>query len=422
MPELEVSADVADVLPGGDEQSLPLESSEPEVSGEDVASPEEPVAPAEPKPEDQQEVQDGRVLSPEMRSHLKALKATNPKLEKQIRGMAFALNNLKENFPGGTKEAIGLKAQLQEFGGVDGIKELQQSAAGFKEIDAKIEKGDASVVDSLTEMLPGDAYPAFAQKLLGSFGAKDPEGYQRMMSGVIANTFEQAGISHHLARIQDYIQFGKPEEAIKMLQGLQEWSGKFGAIAATKPAPKTVDPQAQQVQTERQQLDQEKTKLFTESVSTEVSTWSKSRVQAEAAPFLKGRKLNDDQFEMLETKALNKVRKTLLENKQFTSGYQTYFNSKDKAGLLKFIKAETDKLLPAAVKDSYRLLFSDFSKPLTPRSSNGEQPPKPAASDPQFIKVSSPPDPNTVDLKRTPIEMRMRSKAVLKDGRRVTWG
>jgi hypothetical protein len=424
MPELEAAPSVADVLPGGDSGSIVDEP----IQGTDVleeGTPEspEPIEGVDPAPvkETPEDVQDGRVLSPDMRSLLKGLKGTNPKLEKNIRGMAFALHSLKEQFPGGTKEAIELKNQLQQFGGLEGIKPLQESSAKLAEIDDKLAKGDASVVDSLAEMLPAEGYAGVTQKLLGAFGAKDAEGYQRLMSGVIANTFEQSGIQHHLARIADYIKFGQAEEAQKMLQSLGSWMNEFRSVADKKPEVKPADPNVEKFQQERQQLDQEKAQIFTNTVSTDVATWSKSRVTAEAQPFLKGRKLNEDQSEALELKALGKVRKTLMADENFKTNYAKYFNAKDKDGLLKFIKAETDKLLPSAVKDSFRVLFSDFSPKPKPQPDKNDPaaPVNPAATG--FIKVSGPPKPDQVDHARTPFEWKMRSKAVLKDGRRVTW-
>jgi hypothetical protein len=424
MPELEAAASVADVLPGGAETSLvddaPVESAEPQDGGEVEQPGEELPQPGEQQAEPKEDEGDGRVLNPELRSHLKQLKALNPKLEKSIRGAFFALNSYKEVFPGGIQEAKQFKTELQAFGGFDGIKSIQESSAKLQEIDGKIEKGDPSVVDGMAEMLPVEAYPAIAGKLLDTFGAKDAEGYQRMMSGIIANTFDQSGIPFHLQRIADFIQFGKADEAVKLLGEIGKWANGFRELANQKPQPKAVDPNAEKFAQREQELNQREQKQFTETVSNDIATWSKSRVLSEAAPFLKGRKLNADQTEALEAKALTKVRNSLMGNENFKNSYAKFFNAKDRDGLLKFVKAETDKLLPGAVKDSFRLLFSDFSPKPQPKQ-EGEKPPAPKGTDQSFIKVSGPPRPDDVDHARTPFEWKMRSKAVLKDGRRVTW-
>jgi hypothetical protein len=423
MPELEAAAGVADVLPGGSDTSLVDEPiGTDELSGDQSAVDESGEAPqAEPQAAEQPENEgDGRVLNPELRSHLKQLKAVNPRLEKAIRGTFFALNSFKQAFPGGVQEAQQFKTELQAFGGFEGIKSIQESSTKLQEIDGKLEKGDPSVVDGLSEMLPVEAYPAIAGKFLDTFGAKDAEGYNRMMSGIFADTFDRAGVQHHLQRIQDFIQFGKTDEAVNLLGQIAKWTGSFRDTANQKPQPKPVDPNAEKIAQREQELNQREQKQFTETVSNDIATWSKSRVLSEAAPFLKGRKLNADQTEALEAKALTKVRSSLMADESFKNSYAKFFNAKDRDGLLKFVKAETDKRLPGAVKDSFRLLFSDFSPKPQPKQ-EGEKPPAPKGTDQSFIKVSGPPRPDDVDHARTPFEWKMRSKAVLKDGRRVTW-
>jgi hypothetical protein len=422
MPELEAAAGVADVLPGGSDTSLVDEPiGTDEVSGDQSAVDESGEAPqAEPQAAEQPENEgDGRVLNPELRSHLKQLKAVNPRLEKAIRGTFFALNSFKQAFPGGVQEAQQFKTELQAFGGFEGIKSIQESSTKLQEIDGKLEKGDPSVVDGLSEMLPVEAYPAIAGKFLDTFGAKDAEGYQRMMSGIIANTFEASGVPFHLQRIEDFIQFGKTEEAVKLLREVGNWANGFRQTASTKPQPKPVDPNAEKFQQERQALEQEKTQIFTQTVSTELGSWSTNRITELAGQYLKGRNLNADQKQALEAKVLGKVKAAQMGNKEFAANFQKYYSAKDKDGLLKFVKADADKLLPNAVKDSFRVLFSDFGAKAQPKPVDGAKPP--AAADAGFIKVSGPPHPDTVNLKATDFRMRMHSQAILKDGRRVTW-
>jgi hypothetical protein len=422
MPELEAAAGVADVLPGGSDTSLVDEPiGTDEVSGDQSAVDESGEAPqAEPQAAEQPENEgDGRVLNPELRSHLKQLKAVNPRLEKAIRGTFFALNSFKQTFPGGVQEAQQFKTELQAFGGFEGIKSIQESSTKLQEIDGKLEKGDPSVVDGLSEMLPVEAYPAIAGKFLDTFGAKDAEGYQRMMSGIIANTFEASGVPFHLQRIEDFIQFGKTEEAVKLLREVGNWANGFRQTASTKPQPKPADPNAEKFQQERQALEQEKTQIFTQTVSTELGSWSTNRITELAGQYLKGRNLNADQKQALEAKVLGKVKAAQMGNKEFVANFQKYYSAKDKDGLLKFVKADADKLLPNAVNDSFRVLFSDFGAKAQPKPVDGAKPP--AAADAGFIKVSGPPHPDTVNLKATDFRMRMHSQAILKDGRRVTW-
>lgn len=422
-----LEAAVADVLPGGAETSIveepvstespdggsPAGESEEQAGAEDQAS----------KPEPTEDVQDGRVLSPDLRSHLKELKAVNPQLEKKIRGAFFALDSLKKEFPQGVREAVELKKALGEFGGVEKIKEAQADVQYYLDVDAKIEKGDPAVIDTLAEMLPTDAFSGFASKFLNTFYGKDPDGFQRVISGYIANTFAQSGFEHYMARAIDAIDYGKPENAKALLQQIATWAGGFGEIAAKKPEPKPVDARQQELDTRAKELDSRETQQFTQGVSGEIGTWSSKRVMEEAAPFLKGRKLNQDQTETLELRALGRVRNSLRSDQQFSEAYTRYFTAKDREGLLKLVKSATDKLLPAAVKESYRALFSDFSgkKEVAAPGTNGAQvAPKPVPAG--WTKISAPPSPDSVNLKASPVEMRMRSGAILKDGRKVFWG
>jgi hypothetical protein len=422
MPELEgAGASVADVLPGADSTSIVdevVEQPTTEEGGEQESAEVEQQGNQEAQAQPEAEAGDGRVLSPDLKKHLASLKAVNPQLEKKIRGTFFAERAFREQFPEGPKAAAEFKASIDQLGGLDGIKQIQQDSGFYKELDTKVEKGDPSIIDSLAEMLPADAYNALGDKFLQRFHAANPEGYQRFMSGIVSSTLASSGLQNELYLIKQVLSLGKTDEALKRIEQIEGWSQQLQDLANSKPEQKQVDPK---IAEREQQLNERETKMFTDSVTSDLGAWSKSRVQKEVEPFLKGRKLNDHQFESLEQKALGKVRQSLLSNQQFSQTYQKYFMAKDRDGLLKFVKAETDKLLPGAVKESYRYLFSDFSpKPNQQTQKPGEEKPKPQAT-PGFVKISGPPNPDQVDLKKTDFGMRMRSQAILKNGQRVTW-
>jgi hypothetical protein len=111
--------------------------------------------------------------------------------------------------------------------------------------------------------------------------------------------------------------------------------------------------------------------MFTQSVSTELGSWSTNRITELAGQYLKGRNLNADQKQALEAKVLGKVKAAQMGNKEFAANFQKYYSAKDKDGLLKFVKADADKLLPNAVKDSFRVLFSDFGAKAQPKPVDG---------------------------------------------------
>jgi hypothetical protein len=362
----------------------------------------------------QEESQDGRVLPAALKKHLAELKGTNPQLSKELRDLWFANRALKEEFPGGLQEIRQLRESVQEFGGIEGIKELKQANDVWNDIDEQWIQGDPTFADRLAEANP-QSFSAIAPRFIDNYSRVDPEGYQRVFGRILAATLRDAEIGNALYLAKQNLALKNTEEAGRLLGEVEQWIGGINELA--KQAPKA-PAKAPELDRREQSLNEREQKLFRESVAREFRSSVGSSIQSEIKQVLKGKALDQDRMGVFTRLVDEEIAKLVDGDKSIKQTIERYEAAGDSQGVIKFVNSRVKPLVPKAVDKVYKLLFANTAA----KTATAKVPAKaPAKVEQGWVKIQGPPRPEDVDHSKTPFEMKFKNQAVLKNGKKVTW-
>ena len=396
----------------------------PEVAEVETPSVGSEQAPSAPETETAEGAQppakeDGRSFAGKLRDHYKKLMASQAPEDKalasSIKDLFFAEKALKEKFPGGLKEIEERLAGFDKYGTPEQLESLQADAKTLEDIDTKWMNGDPAFMDELAT-LNAESFKKLAPVAINKFAQIDPEGYQRVMSGILSNTLSQAKMGDQLYLIAYHLKQGDAPGALALVGQIQEWMGKLDEAAKSVP-PQQAQPN-QEFEHRQQQLEEREAELFNQSLTSEFNGWRDEQIKSAVNKLTKGAKIDPERYEIFSDRVRLELSKMLPQD--FQEKWVRLYDQKDKAALLKFAKAPIEANVSKAVAKIYSLLFPQ-SKPktLAPPQTQTAQPKAEAG----WIMLPKRPDPQQIDRGRgrTTDEMIFAGKAYLRDGRKVMW-
>jgi hypothetical protein len=400
-----------------------VDSGAPETPEVGVDTPETPVEGQERQAA--QEQIDGRTLSPEMRKLLGEIKTTNPKLEKQSRGLVCADKQFKEKFPGGLAEAVKLQTKFAELGGEEGIADLATARQELKSIDESAERGDPNFIDSVIEQFP-DAFPKLVTHAVNKWADVDPQGYQHQMAQIFVSTLSNGGVLNQLYRMSLALEMNNANEAKKIVGEINEWMDGIGKIARTAPTKATKQGNPQLDEREKT-VAQREANLFHQDVGREVDSFVKDTLFKEIEKYTKT-KLTPDQQEAAWELGQGRLTSALRANQGYLSTSGRFAQARDKAGLVKLNQVEMPKAIRGPEGKTtegiaykvFKILFSNgMGKPTPkPAPANGavKVAPKPAEG---WKVITERPKPYEIDRRRTSDDDILAHRYILKNGQKV---
>jgi hypothetical protein len=311
----------------------------------------------------QQDRPDGRVISPQLRAHIDAIKKTDPTLAGQLKDIAYAASVFKKEFPGGLKEAQTLKSVVEAAGGTEAIAQVGQKVEALEQelatIDQDFAAGKPDLLNKLIEQSP-EGFAKLMPSAISRFANTDPEGYSRVLSGIMHATLDQAGFKTAMYLVKRELSRQSPDvaEALKLVGDLDTWIAELDKTA--KAAPK-VDPNAGKQtseldQREKKLADQEAS-LFNRGFIDQFKPWRRAEVEKHLKAIAPNAKLNGDQLEILENKVIGQLKAILESDKDYMAKLEKVYTARNADELLKFTKAKQEALIGEQVKKAYRLLF-----------------------------------------------------------------
>jgi hypothetical protein len=380
---------------------------------EDGAEPIEPVEPAEPAGEVKEETPgDWRKVPENLKAFFKTAEG------KAAKDAWFERNAYKEKFPEGIKQVNELTAFLDEHGGREGLTtalgELTGKAAELDGIASKMASGDPSLITDFAQNSP-DGFAKIAPVVAEQWAKVDPEGWGAAMSGVMAATIASNGVPMFLEKMGMLLEFGKTEDAMKMLGDLKGWAGSFGQKAV---APRTEMKQQASKDDGRAAFEKEKQDFFISKIRDEAdATFRTPMIAKELESFAK-RRPNDTEAKDL---AISTVRSQVMERMKADSGYQkslTAFTSRgDKEGAMKLLKSREAAAIAEIAPKVGRMIFGNPGAAAAAAAKTAAiSGSKPEAG---FTTVDKAPAPQLIDRFRTTDAMIMRGQFILKDGRKM---
>jgi hypothetical protein len=372
------------------------------------------------------DIGDGRKVPPKWKNLFDAAKAQG--LDKEVKQLFFGQQRLIQKFPGGVNEAVKLADTLQEFGGVEGVSTIQQDNQAFHEDAQTFLNDPAKWLENSFAANEGASLKAFGMSL--DFVAdKHPEMYQHLMSKVLINTLDGdespiGDVYRGLVNLKDNPQ------AQELAKHLADWYNGIKRIASKIPE-KKIDPDRKKLEDDRANLTTQTEKLRNDTVNQiTIPQLGKSMTthiekQAKLAGFdLKNfAEEQPGSYKAMRREILSRVMNTAAADAKFVKNYKDVMKTGDTNRAAQMMNRKHDSILAdstiiADVAKDYGITKKSATKPNAQRQPGNGNNATPQAG---VLRVAAKPDPKTIDWSDKRTDM-FESRAVLKNGKVVTWG
>ena len=348
-------------------------------------------------------------------------------LYKEIRGESWTLNTYRETFAT-PQEAQEARNFLDEIGGREGYEDAKSSLAEQDEINGKYYSRDAGQQrEYIRHVIQNDraAFSSAAPVFLDEYHASFPQEYNRVMSGVVANTlaggFNRQGVQNMLAQAKAQMA-ANPAQSGQIIDQVLGWMNSFAEVANSKPE---VDPDREALDREKQEWSTQKQKEESERFEASYRESSGSQaVESTHSQFseLLGdsfKKLDSDVKETITRDVFRRINAEAVKDADYMRQIKSAIGRKDQNAATRRFLTKFKQLLPVAAKKTLKVFNIQKTAPTarpgaTPRTAT---PPAPQG----FIQVGKAPGPFEVDRSRTTDSMIMNNQAVLKNGKKVRW-
>lgn len=432
---IDTPAPTPDIDPG----DAPIDTDPAEGADDAPVTDTDPEAP--PTPEGEQSPFTGRAvengkINPAAKAVLDKLKAESPALEKQIRNALIRQDVLSREFPGGVAEVKAkiqeLEATVEELGGQDGIKSTKQELGFFRDLDQQFTAGDPRFIEALISAPEGQAaFLKLAPGMIDKYASMHPEGFSAFLHGKFKSEMDGDDLKFDIIRMADYIK--RLPEGTDRTGIEQHWdklaafynkvnAGAFKKVDAPKLAESTkpTDDGRDALKAEREALRSEQFE----------STWNgelKGTFGSSWATQTKGRAMDDIQVANAKELFSGILRRQIAADTEGQKNLKKFYAAGDRAGYQRMVKAMFAKEIPKAltvaldraapVKNGVRKLAA-VSAPGTPAATTPARTAAPAAG---FSPITKAPGLDAVDFNKTTSAMWGEGKAVLQNGRKVSF-
>lgn len=403
-------------IPGDRSDSGVHDSTAP--SDEDVQAAAEAAAQSG-QPQGKPLVGKGGILRPDAKAALDELKVKNPDLASAIKRALYRESDLNKELPNGIKEVREIRQTIEQFGGVDGIKERVETARAADELDQHYYAGDPKFLDGMTNTDEGKAaFLRVAPMAIDRFAQMNPEGFGAYFSSVFQNSINELGLGNSLSMVE-YLTRGNQEiqqyfAPIKQFfDGVKE-NAKKPIISQKAPGAQPADQREQSLKQKEQELTAREWQSVRESAKNEAYRSEFERMTA-------GRKVSADAKGEIEEFFNIKIGQMLKGRAGEVKGaVDRYFAAGDRDGYNKYFQSLYKQVIPEAMRYAVAKVMPGKPGP----QANGT-PAVPAKAAPKatdgYEMIASKPDVNEIDHQRRTREMWVKNQAVLKDGRKVQW-
>jgi hypothetical protein len=363
--------------------------------------------------------------------------------EQQSKAVEKALNKLKESDPEGAKllrkeffktrqqadqyresfatpqEARQAQELVESIGGQAGFARAQKELTAYATELDQMAKGDPRAIEDLA----GDFPKGFAKLVphaLDKLRGIDSAGYERLVSRHMASTMAEKGFSRSVERLAELIGDGKQEQALALANAALKWIRDTEQFGKAQPQDANKE-EMSEVERARQEVETEKSNLFTQRVSSEVTQTMNGIISKHLNPIIKGKVLSLAQKQSLASGIFSRIAGTLQKDRTYQERLKSLLAERDDNGVKRYVGSQVSRLAKRAVDAEWAA--RGFTSSGKKRTANGSGNGASGGSGPAL--VGRKPDASKIDWDKDRSKMRyMQGEATLKKefgGRVVRW-
>lgn len=349
-------------------------------------------------------------------------------VEKEVKQLYFANARLTKAIPGGVNGAIELAKSVEQFGGVEGIQEIQGELQTHTDDAELFASGNAKWIESGFQENSDVALKHLAHGL--EYAAQHhPEFYDHVVAKSMFETLDQFSPIHEVYSVLSNAA-STPEQRAQAAKKLADFYNGIKSTAHKIPE-KKVDEQTKALSARESKVQEQEMNLRYQQVNTKTFPVMKSVVtrtlQAEAK--LVGVDLTKlagefpGAFEAMMEKIHKSIMATAVKDERFIDKYAALVKKGEMKRAADAINAKHEKIIPEIVRAVAKA--SGLLKGKATAGAQNNKGNQNAGNDQQnqsnagWQKVSA--KPRNVDYSKTDTGMLLEGKAITLDGKKVTW-
>lgn len=290
------------------------------------------------------------------------IKASDPKAAEVFRKEHFGYEKYKTIFPT-TAEATQAKELIDNYGGSEGIQELNDQAQTYASEMEKFSTGDPQFIAQLAKEDPEGFAKSISQGLI-TLGNTNEAAYSAALVPIIHRTLESTGITESVinaantisqlyeglkgtADAQTLVALTKAYEGLEKSFKLTEGWRKRAEASSQQPQSE----EAKRIQQERQQLNQERAKDYSTKVSQAMAKTTDGHINTALQGYYKQfPKMTKDQKADVHNGTFEYIAKQLQSNPSYQKQMKALVQVGDIAKIDNFVSQNVKKIVAASAK------------------------------------------------------------------------
>lgn len=369
----------------------------------------------------------GRTVAEQDKKLIALAQKAGPEAAKRQKQLIFAEARLLKAIPGGVNGAIELVRAVEEFGGVEGIEQLQADIETYKSDSELFERGDPKWIESSFSENPDASLKAWKHSL-DYVGEKFPEEYNHVMAKVIVNDLEALPVREIHALLSGIKDNPKAAELAK---ALADYYNERHNLSKKVPE-KKVDAREKQLTERESAAEKREMDVRFKEVNTEIFPVMKrtvvSTLEADAKALgLDLKKVAAEypgEFRSMMTEIHKRIMAAAAKDERFIDKHYSKVKKGDIKGAVAAVNAKHEKIIPDVVREvvkEYGILKGAKKKGATDdkgQDQNGNQNQNDAQNQ-GWQRVSKRPENSAINWAKTSGAMQLDGKYILNDGKKV---
>jgi len=370
-------------------------------------------------------------LADATKTALESIKAENPAIAGALQKVIQHFDAIRREFPGGMKELRQMRERLEsleDLSGEGGMETLRSELAGFREYDRQFMTADPAFVKTMLDAEP-NAFQRLAPVIFNEFEKVNPEGYKTLIARGAVRDMMDSRLPVHM----DMMAYQLTELSRELLAANSPLvslvnraidtfnNGPFAYFTKIDAAAKSEIkmPEAQKPADEG--LKAREAKLTKQEWAVDTGKSLAAIYREEFGKLAGNRKFSDAQKSNILELFSIKLEKALDNVEGYEERVNRYIATGDRQGNLRYqtslYKQHAPRILGALLGPGKQQTVA--GKPAARASENGA-PVTPPVNNNGFLLVAKPPSAADVSPQTT-TSMIENNRAILRDGRKVTW-
>jgi hypothetical protein len=321
---------------------------------------------------------DGRKVDAKTRQDLAALKKVNPESAKRLSDMYHRSRSLMEEVGAKTlSEAVHkvrqINATLEGVGGADGLTELQDEVGDYRNEIQQFAEGDPAL---LSQLLEGNA-EAFGKAMtngLDLLAEKNPKLYDQAIVGAIVSRLESGGVYGAIDEVVKFVQEGEGQKAYDKLGEIKKWLNNAKGLAdGQNRQRKEHNPERDEIERGRQELQTEKRQMFEGGVAEDVNRMNNRASFKLVDPLMRELKIPLGGKREFVNALNSRIYTAMKKDQAFQRAAKSLMDKGDRERAAKFTHAKYAELLPTTFRTLRNEMYPSYKPRIAakPAAGNG---------------------------------------------------